>query len=507
MPLDVDIPPNRSQRLIDEELFSSEMRALQLKTERNACAEISKLPEDVLGEIFTILANSCPLKSWFRINLVCRHWRETALATVALWTKPPTHHHDLTLLMLERSKMADLHINIGPKTSPTTLTALLSNIGRFHTLYMVEHADFVHAMGVLKSLRRQISRLQQLEIYFLDGFLRETSSASSIALRQFDWEVLPLPNLTHLSLQAILLPSPISVQYLLQTLHDMPNLKSLKLCSDIIAHHHSPLASNHLKGFQLPHLLSFQIRWRVTHHQVIYLLSYLHLPRLSYLNISCISNEDMHADGDSDCSSFMRAALFTVSSGDFSTCDTLVLCSDHWFHLIPRQYSGSFKFLSKGLVINFSDYAGFNASTQHFTLEVVAALNDQILSHLVKLELYDSQPPVDEILRLFGRLPNLECIEIDPSDIVTLIKGLSIPLDHPPRTPLRIFPKLKEITLTYVRRADPQMIQAFCDSLKARYHFGAPIQKLFVDTSSVLESSVLHSLEEIGVEVLDISES
>lgn len=101
---DVAIPPNWAQLPIDDELLSLEKWTLQLRTERNAYAETLRFPEGILGSIPTILADSSPLNSWFKINLVCWHWRGIALGTVALWTNPSTHRHDLALFMLERSK-------------------------------------------------------------------------------------------------------------------------------------------------------------------------------------------------------------------------------------------------------------------------------------------------------------------------------------------------------------------------------------------------------------------
>lgn len=395
--------------------------------------------------------------------------------------------------------MADLHISLGSTTSSVTTTTLLNHLERIHSLYIGKKADLVHALEALKGLRYRNSRLTRLDIQLGGPFHLANSSASSIAIRQFDWEVLPLPNLTHLSLGHIFLPFPITVSCLLLTLQDMPNLESFKLCSDIIAptHHSAPLGSVLLEIVRLLRLSSFQIRCQTTHHQVIYLLDHLRLPQLIRLGIECHSQDNMHSHKDSDYTSFMRAIMSTISSGDFSTCDMLVVCFDQWFHLIPREHSGP----PRGLTIDFIEFVGFDDSDQNFTLEVLTALKDQILSRLVRLDLADSSLSAD-IFHLFGRLPSVDSIEIEPEHITTLTKALSIPACQPPDTPLQVLPKLEEITLAHSRSiGNPQTIQAFCDALKMRYQFGTPIRKSYVDSFCVSKNSVLRLLGEIGVEV------
>ncbi|TBU49050.1 hypothetical protein BD309DRAFT_160975 [Dichomitus squalens] len=89
-----------------EEITSLEARLSQLKGEHNAQASISKLPPEILSEIFLQHAASIrekqlisalrecdedtlvhkSLYAWLNVTHVCRHWRDVSLSCVRLWT-------------------------------------------------------------------------------------------------------------------------------------------------------------------------------------------------------------------------------------------------------------------------------------------------------------------------------------------------------------------------------------------------------------------------------------
>ena len=115
--------PEHLRRAIDDELKSLEKSAQALKSRRNALAPISRLPPEIIANIFIflsqpadcvqILAGEEQDLAWLRISQVCHRWREIALSHPRLWG-----HIDFSTLTVEgvteilsRSKMAPLELN------------------------------------------------------------------------------------------------------------------------------------------------------------------------------------------------------------------------------------------------------------------------------------------------------------------------------------------------------------------------------------------------------------
>ncbi|TFK60886.1 hypothetical protein BDN72DRAFT_751234, partial [Pluteus cervinus] len=65
-----------------------------LRTLRNSLAPVSQIPTELLSKIFVhsqdcgdiSIVGEIDLTTRLPISWVCRHWREIALATPALWT-------------------------------------------------------------------------------------------------------------------------------------------------------------------------------------------------------------------------------------------------------------------------------------------------------------------------------------------------------------------------------------------------------------------------------------
>ncbi len=113
-------------------LLQEEIR--QLKTQRNAHAPISKLPDEVLLEIFMVMMALFSFEAWHEVAHVCHRWRNVAVGAPMLWINPPMGHHHLTTLMLERSKEANLTIYLDANTSTQTAQAVFNCIRRIESL-------------------------------------------------------------------------------------------------------------------------------------------------------------------------------------------------------------------------------------------------------------------------------------------------------------------------------------------------------------------------------------
>ncbi|KDQ61417.1 hypothetical protein JAAARDRAFT_171604, partial [Jaapia argillacea MUCL 33604] len=112
---------------IDSDIATHLESIRQLCTKRNSLVPISRLPSEVLANIFIQYAKKkeaslgYPLRRpkvwWIAITYVCRHWREVAVATPSLWCSLPFHRPKWVPEMIIRSKMAPLEVIV---TSPSS---------------------------------------------------------------------------------------------------------------------------------------------------------------------------------------------------------------------------------------------------------------------------------------------------------------------------------------------------------------------------------------------------
>ncbi|TFK68815.1 hypothetical protein BDN72DRAFT_768745, partial [Pluteus cervinus] len=92
---------------IDQEINALEGRILSLRTARNRLAPVSRIPMEVLTEIFSLtqdISDESYGRAALVISWVCQHWREMALGFPALWSCIDLTHIDCVQAFLERSK-------------------------------------------------------------------------------------------------------------------------------------------------------------------------------------------------------------------------------------------------------------------------------------------------------------------------------------------------------------------------------------------------------------------
>lgn len=82
---------------------------------RNSRAKISRLPNELLIDIWKYLAfdEITPKSSgWFRLTHVCSHWRQTAINCPTLWRKPCLIKPYLAQVMIKRARDASLCLEL-----------------------------------------------------------------------------------------------------------------------------------------------------------------------------------------------------------------------------------------------------------------------------------------------------------------------------------------------------------------------------------------------------------
>ena len=126
MPLDSDIASIRKK--VEEEIEDHAKAITVLKHRLNGMTTISRLPGELLSEIFVCFAQdyfrsytdpkvhssyySYPhgIPEWVRVSHVCHAWREIALSTPRLWGFIAVTQRNIAELLLARSKKAPLSV-------------------------------------------------------------------------------------------------------------------------------------------------------------------------------------------------------------------------------------------------------------------------------------------------------------------------------------------------------------------------------------------------------------
>ena len=162
-------------RKLVEEIASLEARLSELKGEYNAQALISKLPPEILSEIFLQQAVSVreervtttvvhldndpfvhkSFYSWLNVTHVCRQWREVSLNCSQLWTWlafDPRCRNDVVEALLPRAQNLPLTFVV-PLLNPNSCC-------RDECAHLTQYHK--HCICVLKGLKPLIPRLREL---------------------------------------------------------------------------------------------------------------------------------------------------------------------------------------------------------------------------------------------------------------------------------------------------------------------------------------------------------
>lgn len=352
--------------MLDQQASFYEHQLLALRYHRNTYAPISILPDEVLVEIFTLLSNARRFpKSWHQVTHVCRHWRLVALDAAHLWTTPSTSLHAYTMLYLERSRAGALDILIDDKTSESVLVPVLNEMQRVRSLVLRSRSttfmDYVQELA--QSLGHEASSLKVMDIskmIWVDWddsvFTLPASTFGSasqlctlkLSLINFEWQMLPLPNLTTLSLRSMKMSSDLSWKEFLQTLAEMPLLKVIDVSFRELRLH---TPASLVKPIRLAHLYQLIITG-ATHVEMSYFLARMVLPRVRLAQINC-----SHGDPapDDDYTTIIHALSSLITNGRFPVFDHINISHDEF--MIMGQSDITFEFRYPGSE-NFSGGAG-----------------------------------------------------------------------------------------------------------------------------------------------------
>ncbi|EPS93760.1 hypothetical protein FOMPIDRAFT_93871 [Fomitopsis schrenkii] len=295
-----------------------------VNTQLNALLPISRLPHELLSEVFlhhaeyraepTSQEPKSP-RDWICVTHVCTHWREVALQCPTLWTRfHASDSLDMLPIFLARSKDAPLSVSMSfdawqspitrrskPQLSEESLILVLTNLHRMRLLSVEFSSDplddvLAHISGpapLLESLSiaADISRSSAKPSKLVLSFTRMISHPESRRLRCLAtrfrclvWDSVSLIHLTRLEVQGC--GSGVSgtdAMSFFEALARMPLLEQLDLNGVFEVHHHGYSAVLSLLD-PIPFLRLRRLRLQYENtYTTTDLLNNLHTPSLLHL--------------------------------------------------------------------------------------------------------------------------------------------------------------------------------------------------------------------------------
>lgn len=180
----------------EAEILKHQHAIADIRIELNKLAPISRLPPEILLEVFIIYADICrlpvrnlarkdkiPRNAWLRVTHICHAWRTLAISYPRLWTHIDILRSDAVKEWLHRSKSLPLDVSNASASSSTTfgrlpaarrIEALLLALQESHRIRNLEIRYPRFAVGY--------------ETFELAWQQRRTTMLQSVALTtHFDW--------------------------------------------------------------------------------------------------------------------------------------------------------------------------------------------------------------------------------------------------------------------------------------------------------------------------------
>ena len=211
-----------AQADIDSEIQRLNNCICSLKSRRNSLCQVSRMPPEILSEVFLVLAEQLQAQDRFKVDFkwitvahVCHLWRHIALQHGRLWGKIDMTSPDRASVFVDRSKGAPLAVRQSFAGSSAELPAAFTNPScRYRELHLrakdgqlgpnVLHAlnSSIHA-PVLESLVLEVS--DNVAEYTLPPAVFDHKAPALTRLQlqnvRLEWATALFPSLTHLSIQ------------------------------------------------------------------------------------------------------------------------------------------------------------------------------------------------------------------------------------------------------------------------------------------------------------------
>ncbi|TFK66995.1 hypothetical protein BDN72DRAFT_961326 [Pluteus cervinus] len=253
----MDTNHKRIRQQIDEEIAILEQRLFALRAQRNHLAPISRLPVEIMSNIFLFAHQGMWSKLSLALSSVSRDWREIAVDLPDLWSRVDSDlklKHIPEYMIRSGTKPLDIDLPSIPFTSYTSLSAIAQQLPRIRTMHIggANDSEWVSFSGADWNIAAPILERLELRCFDIPKFIfsGRVPCLRHLTLQKcrIHWNSLPtLPQLTdlHLTRPEALVP----VDEFLNQLRLMPCLDSISTTLALTAAR-TPIQLSH----QLPHL-------------------------------------------------------------------------------------------------------------------------------------------------------------------------------------------------------------------------------------------------------------
>ncbi|TCD64494.1 hypothetical protein EIP91_004022 [Steccherinum ochraceum] len=296
----------------------------KLSAKRNLCADISILPDEVLGEImwFSIPTGSDDGSrrgslAVLPLSHVSRHWRDVAMSYPKLWTY-------ITMSCVATEEQLDTLLHRA-KSYPLCLTVSWTHMRtsrlrrlRAGWINLLRRSPRVQAL----TFRPDVDDDFRIFPYVLNNFSSSRHTVSLLDLRYLVLELeayreelpdLAFPNLIGFKLSTSADPSVITTHWLMQTICAMPALKELALAGTFLP---STVSSedDQYEPVPLPHLTKFTISGRMAHLK--WILEHITIPPSADIELSCLSQNSRRWRGHTAVAAHLSRLLHERMAGE-----------------------------------------------------------------------------------------------------------------------------------------------------------------------------------------------
>ena len=314
---------NEAIRLLDLQIADLHESIRVLKCQRNGHLPISKLPVEILSEIFLLHQQNVmdserharvQSLDWIGISHVCRQWRETALNFSDLWIHIPCHHPKWAEEMVARSKQACLTVKItqyDPFDYPSRT--------QFLKKFLQQHLSRIRILEIRNTWNRVVEKIFEaiqpssvpclstlnvlthwdgpgttsaLRVEILDSRLLNATSLKRVSISaDVEWCSRLFNCLTHLRLgpgnENILLRTQTSQPEFLDALCRMPTLQLLDLKGLVLP---TGVDKSSLEPVHLPDLQDLSIV--DTASPIVFFLRHVNFPSTTCTSIGCVLEDE-----------------------------------------------------------------------------------------------------------------------------------------------------------------------------------------------------------------------
>ena len=519
----------KSIRGPEDSIRSLEDSIRALKSRRNDLSSTSRLPAEILCNIFSLSILSSPghPESWTNFSQVSQRWRLLALSAPELWTNIPVSYPRWTQEMLIRSKMAKLTILSNSFETPKskTMEAIKS------CLYEMNRVEAIHiACGIpgLEEIFRDLPKsAPQLRTLRIGSYWPRSSTAFSIhkdflydteRLQRVElinckigWDSRLLTGLTCLILELDdSLKANSSINQFLHALQRMPALIELRLKDSIPDDSEDPST---YPDVDLPCLRVLDISSGVSALTVV--LRHITIPHSAILNLTCKEKQSTQVDfsnflsvlSTKFLSSLVLRRLTLQGSEIFDNTETDCFVFYFWTTAAIRDYL-PYSQSQVRLVLTWPP------SPQHRHAKALTcffgAMSLPFLTqlHISTFRYIDSQTWV----KTFGTLPLLERVCVQGFATKSFLEALVYKTKTAEKSILAYrdvsFPKLRYIYLkdTHVgtRRLGSVSLDMLLHCLMERCERNAEVPVLRLDGCHYVSSDNVARLKEIVVDVIRV---